>query len=48
VVVEEQLVNVRRPCLKAVQVDRVVAFRDRHYNLPAQVAVLVMRAVLDY
>jgi len=48
VVVEEQLVNVQRPCLKAVQVDRVAAFQDRHYNLPAQVAVLVMRAVPDY
>ena len=29
------------------QVDRVAAFQDRHYNLPAQVAVLVMRAVPD-
>jgi hypothetical protein len=47
VVVKEQLVNVRHPCLKAVRADQAADIRDRHYNLPAQVVGLVMQVVLD-
>jgi hypothetical protein len=48
VVVKEQLVNVRHPCLKAVQAAQAqVMKQDWHYNLPAQVVGLVMQVVLE-